>query len=1394
MKMRILLSIFLVTIVCKSYAQQTVNVTFSVDMSLLAAAGKFNAGTDMVYLRGSFNNWNLETRVPVSTGNVYSVTVPLNENGRYEYKYYISSAGAENSGWEKDFPVSSNRVITLSTNNLVLATVYYNDGDMSLVKETEHFRVIYSAQENTLIDKFCGRLEVLHNIVSSSLNVIPAIKTQIYLYKNLQQLHLAQGYPENSDNSIGSAYGKSLLVMLSPAAMGLNEALGLMSHEYTHCLEAWKTKVTLPAWLNEGIACYFGRNFSTKDYIKSVMDTQGKPDIAAVFNGNMGYAYSSIVAYYLMKTKGMSPVADFIENMDYSKIGYSGLPALQTDWHAFLDTYLDYTATVNVTFRVEMADMIAAGYFNPSKDKVYVKGDWNSWDGQQMTLESGSVYSLTIPIKRYWFYEYKFFINSAGAPENGWEFNTAETASGNRQLDLENTAKTLPTVRFASDALPAIPGVDMTRFSAKIKALRFHGRIYGSPAFSTFNYPVKILSTVDYQTKKTADNFEFDAGFVGTNDTIYISAPTTSAQQAVFSNLTDVALYYLCQSYMYHYYQTRNLPLIFKVGFPQFEAGLLPADTEIKTAINNYGHPLPSFDVLNNPSTFIANKGIFVAGVFGEFMSVFKNWGYPMITNINASGFNVASYWFNVDNLQGLLGDFNRYLYARFLQPDENLRVRMYQETAHFKFYTRPVDAILNFPLFPNVCETAYNEYVTNFGASHGEKLSFFTLPECIDAEVEGASCGGRVTGGTAWSSGVHSTCAATADQVQYFEGMCRHELAHAFQAIFPQGTVTAWLNEGFPSFCSDGMITNLDLNIPARGISMRQAGIQAMNAALEYFGHRPTYEETRIYPSPDYGYYTLGYLFIDYQYRIGGYKLLKEIQMNDIAACLSLGYTSAQAFLEDFYFDFDIRVLQKPIVTLLNPVANVDETNSTVNISWTPLKNDVKLDVSVSTNDGASWTEVASRTTATNCSWYAGDIQTRFYVKISAPDNLNIATTFGPFTKGDLNKLNILSPMVNNYIITNDTTPIKWGKTNIQNIKIEYSLSNGASWTTISSINPASTGIYKWIVPSSLSGNCQVRISDVANSPVSSTSETFKIVANNNVGGPYVLDNNTIALFHFDNDLNNRSAATPNATGNVQNLTDENSVTSDSGRSYKTNSILTVPHHANLNLSGDWTIEAWVKLTSYNVNSNMYLLWKPGDSNSYESNFSLEVNPWWGNVFYGYYFSGLNSRIGITGPSVELNKWYHVSFTRDTKKKLIQVIVHDANRQLISLTDMLYNPTETYLNSQNLQIGTGLDGYIDEVRISNVVRSFINTGIDDTEGDNTFSVYPNPASAVVYLRQLPATGTLRLLNAQGQTLLMRNLHGNDKEMIDLSGFSEGIYFVQLTEKKRIQTQKIVVL
>jgi len=206
-----------------------------------------------------------------------------------------------------------------------------------------------------------------------------------------------------------------------------------------------------------------------------------------------------------------------------------------------------------------------------------------------------------------------------------------------------------------------------------------------------------------------------------------------------------------------------------------------------------------------------------------------------------------------------------------------------------------------------------------------------------------------------------------------------------------------------------------------------------------------------------------------------------------------------------------------------------------------------------------------------------------------------------------------------------------------------------------------------------------------------------------------------------------------------------------------------------------------------------MYLFWKPGDTDSYFSNYALEISPWWGNIFFGYYFSQAKDRIGLTTTfSPSLNEWYHVAYIRNTAKNQLQLIVHDKNRNLISSVEMNYSANETLLNSKDLIIAANLDGYMDEVRISNVVRNFINTGVNKTFENQVTNFYPNPAKEWITIKNTSGAYKIEITDLQGKILISRKLENLD-ERINISSLLDGIYLLKLVGDKGISISKLIV-
>jgi len=138
---RLILSIMLAITSTIAFAQ--IPVTFQVDMSVQISLNNFTPGSDVVVVRGSFQedagdpggNWQgqmFELSDP-DMDEIYTITIdmPSDSAGKtYEFKYVINT-----DGWES----SPNRTFTLTGPSQTLPVVYFNNFDGSGATNTINF-------------------------------------------------------------------------------------------------------------------------------------------------------------------------------------------------------------------------------------------------------------------------------------------------------------------------------------------------------------------------------------------------------------------------------------------------------------------------------------------------------------------------------------------------------------------------------------------------------------------------------------------------------------------------------------------------------------------------------------------------------------------------------------------------------------------------------------------------------------------------------------------------------------------------------------------------------------------------------------------------------------------------------------------------------------------------------------------------------------------------------------------------------------------------------------------------------------------------------------------------------------------------------------------------------
>ncbi|MFQ6674745.1 MAG: LamG-like jellyroll fold domain-containing protein [Fidelibacterota bacterium] len=238
--------------------------------------------------------------------------------------------------------------------------------------------------------------------------------------------------------------------------------------------------------------------------------------------------------------------------------------------------------------------------------------------------------------------------------------------------------------------------------------------------------------------------------------------------------------------------------------------------------------------------------------------------------------------------------------------------------------------------------------------------------------------------------------------------------------------------------------------------------------------------------------------------------------------------------------------------------------------------------------------------------------------------------------------------------------------------------------------------------------------------------------------GGPYEPDSNTVLLMHFDGDLTNESefsadgvphgAGGPppsstlyfvdnSALGLGQCLRIDNDSSSDTA-------FVTVADTPALDLTGDWTIEGWINIFTFGESSSDWrwvprLVIKTGDDVFWQPNYFVEM--WGSNRFFscGYHTASQDAWPQVNSPNntLEVGKWFHLTFIRDTSRQILIQLTHNQDKELVvfNVADYTtFNAADVtpITTDAPLHIGYAgggndsyLDGFVDEIRISNVVR-----------------------------------------------------------------------------------------
>lgn len=189
--------------------------------------------------------------------------------------------------------------------------------------------------------------------------------------------------------------------------------------------------------------------------------------------------------------------------------------------------------------------------------------------------------------------------------------------------------------------------------------------------------------------------------------------------------------------------------------------------------------------------------------------------------------------------------------------------------------------------------------------------------------------------------------------------------------------------------------------------------------------------------------------------------------------------------------------------------IAVSKETMDSVTVNWTPIvfqSTPGEYRVYYSTTPGSGYTLAGSTADKTedNFTVTGLDAETIYYFVVEAftdahSNNENpITSEYSAEVSGttlEVPTLTVISPNTGESWEGNTNQTITWNSTGVvDDVKLEYSTNNGASWNTIIASTPNS-GSYGWLVPNTPSTQCLVKISDVVGSASDASDAVFSIV-----------------------------------------------------------------------------------------------------------------------------------------------------------------------------------------------------------------------------------------------------------------------------------------------------------
>ncbi len=239
----------------------------------------------------------------------------------------------------------------------------------------------------------------------------------------------------------------------------------------------------------------------------------------------------------------------------------------------------------------------------------------------------------------------------------------------------------------------------------------------------------------------------------------------------------------------------------------------------------------------------------------------------------------------------------------------------------------------------------------------------------------------------------------------------------------------------------------------------------------------------------------------------------------------------------------------------------------------------------------------------------------------------------------------------------------------------------------------------------------------------------------------PFPFDEHAVLLMHFDSNLVNQSSYSGgrNSQGSIQFVQGlpglGHAVWIDNSRPGEDTSMIIIPPADALDLKTTFTIEGWANTLSFHqagegstASRLNFILRKGTSGDGHDFAYAVSVNPFTkcfdATSVYTDFGPGVRIRneswnhLSTMPNTVSPGTWYHFVFIKDFQQQAKVLLVHDTKGRLIRYNGALAPSDTTAYNREPLYLGLcnisrqdeGVvywDGYLDDLRISDIVRDY---------------------------------------------------------------------------------------